>query len=236
MKRLALFTLLLLPALVHAQGVVIFPAVVPPAAVVPAAFDTVSRSVAANISAVTLSVDINISNNSNRMVLIYVRHDDVGADSVKLVNGGTTLYGTRMVYAANALSCWTIDDPPVGLATITAYFNSGDPPSASLSAMSFYNAISIDSLVVSSSSGTSASVNVVSEPNDLVVDYVWWWDAWPSTRTAGANQTKRMEVQDAQTWKNLISTEPGATSVTMSWDWTSSWQWDQVILNVNRAP
>lgn len=86
------------------------------------------------------------------------------------------------------------------------------------------------------SAASPASITIDSATDDLVVDLLGW--AWNgATMTVGAGQTEDVNLADTLFGGSHAgcSSEPGATSVTMSWTYTGNLNWAMAGLNIKAA-
>jgi hypothetical protein len=150
--------------------------------------------------------------------------DDVLYNSVSFtaVPGGSTndggIYYTALLYLVA---------PTTGTNTFDVVFGGSavfDAGVAILTLTGVDQSAPLGTAAIANGDSTTPSVTVSAATGDLIIDSLCIEHA--GTLSVGAGQTSRVNnVAAAGFIKNAVSTEPGATSVTMSWSDTVGGQW-----------
>lgn len=139
------------------------------------------------------------------------------------------------------ISVWRLLNPAAGSHTVAITHN-GDLPVV-------YTAVSLSgvhqttpegTVVTASGSSATASATVTSAGGELVVDFAAVDQDNGATATVGSGQTQRTNVSSALGLQfldvlGLVSTEPGAGSVTMDWSLSPVDAWKTVAVPVKPA-
>lgn len=193
------------------------------------AFDATSTGSGGAVTSITVSHTT--GSGSNRALVVGVSCvDTIAADTIPtgITYDGSamTLFGSSTKTIGGALSMgvsmWYIKAPSTGANDIVASFNS-EITNVVLGGVSAANARQdppVGTALLTSGTGTSASVTLLSGPDDLVVDVLALDSAavTQTTTAVGAGQTSRWNDDEAQV-AGAGSTELGADgTTTMSWD------------------
>jgi len=172
---------------------------------------------------------------SDRLLLVWVYFDrGAGAyyTSALTYNGSAlTQVGTFTVGTAGYGELWALVNPASGTNTLSAtYSNAGPTAKVAIRALS-YNGVNqttaYGTLATSAGTSTTATVNVTSATDELVVSGVVSNEGGV-TLTVGADQTQRYIVHQlggGGVWSAIFSDEPGAATTTASAGLNSSLAW-----------
>ena len=207
------------------------------------AVDNASQS--STTSATSLTIQ-HTASGSNRLAIVGAytyRGDQAGAvptatyDSTSMSSVTTTLFGSGDVYERISMlylappstttnadvvisASPTQDEIVGGVVTFTGVDQTSplDTPKAEVDDFS-----------------TSSTMDITSETDDMVVDAVAFYNASSDTVTVGASQTEQVDLTGGTTTDDLhMSTEPGSTTTTMSWDYGSvEFYVGQIGVNIN---
>jgi hypothetical protein len=163
----------------------------------------------------------------NRLMLVGISvsnwPDTPSVSSATYAGQALTLVGSAFIDGEGVL-IYSLVNPPSGTANVVIDYSSNPNYGSVVGVMSFTGVDQTTPLgpfAGATGSGTSASVNVSSAPDELVFDTVM--NAYDKAIYVGGNQTQRWNNQGEPTAGG--STEAGASSVTMSWSWTWSNPW-----------
>lgn len=128
---------------------------------------------------------------------------------------------------------WYLINPPVG--TFSATLNASASRNLAGGAMSFtgvHQTAPVGTYAQTGGQGNATSVNVSSAPGEMVVDVVAQRDPGTlETLTVGPLQTEQYRRDHTNTAMRIAgSTEPGASTVTMSWAFTGDPRYAQVAV------
>lgn len=177
---------------------------------------------------------------TNRILLVGVSlRDAVAVTSVTF--GASQL--TELDVADNSglvqASFWYLVNPPVTTATVTVRMD--DMTEAVAGAMLWYNvdqATPFGTVATATGKSATASVDVSSAADEVVVDTMAVRRGGVSPPAAGSGQAQRWALTDGAAVTGVGgggSSEPGAPSVTMSWV-NSNTNWAIVAVPLKRAP
>jgi hypothetical protein len=189
-------------------------------------YDNDADNVATAATSITIS-GLAVGNNANRYMIVGVgTWDATAADTVVSAvtfNGSGTGWGqitSRISGDNNRASLWGKTAPDVATASVVVTL-AGTCAEIGANALSAYG---VDQTTPTGApagadgSASAATVNVTAAADDLVYDCVYCNVG--SAPTVGASQTQRMNMVVVTGSRILTSTEPGATTVTMSWTGT----------------
>ncbi len=160
---------------------------------------------------------------SNRILIVTTAALNSQATAVTFNTAPLTLIGTRIDGDdASRLSMWYLVNPAVGAGTVQVTFDgSGNEKVMGASSWTgVHQTTPIGSFVSNSGSGTTPSVTVSSTAGEVVVDAVSNIDA--GTLTVDPSQTQHWKLTNGDVTGGH-SSEPGDTSVTMSWTMPSDY-------------
>lgn len=148
---------------------------------------------------------------------------------------GNTIYGA-VAQKNQRISMFRKVTPTTG-ANDTVATLPGDTDELTLAALSFTGVDQGDpddtAGTADIDTGTEITQDITSATGDLVVDFVAWFD---QAITVGADQDNLVENDNAGGNDSVAgSSQPGAGTVTMSWDWSLDERAGQVAVNVNAA-
>lgn len=205
--------------------------------------DAVSSADSGGANVETLQWSHTISSGNNRILIVQVALNGGLAGFISSVTyGGSNLTKLDEQNLVDSASIWYLKNPPLGTADIIIDllgFMSAEITGGAVSYKNVNQAASFGAVVKTASffgPTNSASINVNSAANELVIDLIVVDDD-VSGFTVGAGQTKRWSRQTTSAFGGLTaanSDEPGAASVTMSWSWIGNEVW--VILAVPLRP
>jgi hypothetical protein len=197
------------------------------------AFDTSSTSTMTSESVETFSHTCTGSN-----LVLFVHCGGGGNDaSVASVTYNTVslTQGKRETGSAGGFwaEVWYLIAPATGAHNVVVTLNTADDVEV---AASSYTGVAQTSTFgtwasVGNTAGTDHTLDVSSAVGETVVDFAFLSDE-TTDLTAGAGQTERYDY--AGTQRVWSSTEPGATTVTMSWS-DGAFRYDQVAVSMRAA-
>lgn len=131
---------------------------------------------------------------------------------------------------------WSLANPASGSNTIAVTMSAST--TCVSAGVSFTNVLQSDpcgdtSSAVETATGTAVTVDVTSDSNAIVVDFVAWWEVTDAAATVGAGQTQRLNSQGSGGTSGAVSTEGGAGTVTMSWTLGAAAAWATAGVSVN---
>jgi hypothetical protein len=185
-----------------------------------------------------LSWNHTIGAGNNRLLVVCISsHSTHAPVTVQYGSASLTLFGSSAGNYRKAHLFYLVD-PPEGEDTITIDDGFDDNPACG--AISFLGADQVTPLengVAATGSASPATVDVSSASGSLVIGVVAAW-SW-NTLTVGAGQTERWNYANPTYGPaGAGSTEPGDTTITMSWtlDSTSDYNWAMYGVSVKDAP
>ena len=215
-------------------------------------YDTLTESNTGGIGAVTIdqittyaadSSSFSFSHScsgSDRLLIVSV-HCDNGIDVSAVTYAGQSLTLVSQVVHSGGkprVEVWRLIAPPTGSNNVAVTLSGGNSDKVTVGAIT-YNGVNqttpIDGVTSAQGYSTSASVTVVSQVGDLVQDAMAAISAGASSIGSGQTQrySREMGGSGASNHFGVASTEPGATSVPMSWSLTESKEWVIVGFNIN---
>ncbi|MCH8247650.1 MAG: VCBS repeat-containing protein, partial [Bacteroidetes bacterium] len=189
----------------------------------------------AQIAVDAVSTAINITGNGDktfshttsgnyRLMLVGVSIHGTGIVSSVTYNGvSLTNVGVQANGSSARTEIWRLVAPATGTHNVVVTFASMTED-ASLGIITFtgvHQTTPLGTFASTSGSSTSASVNVSSATGELVFDHIAVINA---TVTVGSGQVQRWNVMGSEA-RAAGSTEPGATTTTMSWSRGTSGPW-----------
>jgi hypothetical protein len=184
-----------------------------------------------------------IGANANRALVVCVQYFDAGTGRRTTgVNWNSGIQAlTRRVQQVNGnwiSEIWTLETPGAASSTVVVTFTGVVRVVAG--ALSYYNVRQNGGHFrgTASNTGTSAapSVTIPSTAYDLVIDSMAADGGSSITATVGANQTQLWNLFRGTAFSAAVrgctSTEPGQTSVTMSWSLNFSVQWATTAISL----
>lgn len=150
---------------------------------------------------------------------------DAAANPTGVTYNGVSmaLLGVSAYASSVGATLWGLVAPAAGSNNVVVTWGSGTNNPRSAGAISFSGVdqtTPVGTVNTATSNGTTApSTTVSSASGEWVVDAVGIFQAsgTATTATVGADQTERVNHAQTTSRKLLMSTEPGASSVTMSW-------------------
>jgi hypothetical protein len=194
-------------------------------------------------SAGTLLSWSHTTSGSDRILIVSFTAETTGCSVSSATYAGSPM--TR-IDRINTVEMWFILAPAIGTNTITLNLSgceggflvpSSDYAAGAHSYTGVSQSVPLGTSAIASGTGTTASVNVSSATGELVVDAVGVRSS-NAAPVVGAGQTQRYSNVSNLT-RNAGSSEPGATTVTMSWtlhSTTDSWGIIAVPLRQTGAP
>jgi uncharacterized repeat protein (TIGR01451 family) len=169
---------------------------------------------------------------SNRILIVAVSVRDGNISTTGVWYGGTFLSqigGQTATGNQSRTEFWYLLAPPAGTANVFVIMSASKRIVASAISFTGVNQTTpLGNFVGATAQSTTASVNVSSRAGELVLDTVCT-NGDANTLTVNAGQTKRWDLfsgtGDASNARAGGSTEPGASSVTMSWTLGLSKAW-----------
>jgi hypothetical protein len=166
----------------------------------------------------------------NRLMLVGISVSEYGMPSVNsatYAGQALTLVGSAYKQTGDyyeGVLIYYLKNPPSGTANVVIDYSSNPDYGSVVGIMTFTGVDQTNPLgpfASATGSSSSASVNVSSAPGELVFDTLM--NAYNKAVYVGAGQTQRWNNQGEPTAGG--STEPGASTVTMSWSWSWSNPW-----------
>ncbi|MDP2632263.1 MAG: hypothetical protein Q8P25_00880 [Candidatus Curtissbacteria bacterium] len=196
------------------------------------AFDAVANSTCTACSSLTYS---HTTSGSNRLLLVFVGFDDFPANITDVTYGGVSLtFVDGQTVGGRRIELWRLIAPATGANDVVASFSANTAILAgSMSYAGVNQTTPLGTAAKASGVSTSASVDVSSGTGEIVADGVLGVFAQPQSFTVGGGQTERWN-QEQGDMDQAGSTEPGATTVTMSWTASCSCDWTIVGVSVKR--
>ena len=179
-------------------------------------------------SSVTFALNIT---GSDRYLNVGAVVDDITTDITGITYNSVALsFINRLIGGGSTNEMWELINPDTGNNNVVVNWNSsGDFVSAgAISVTGVDQTTPSDGFQSSSGTSTSASVNVTSATDDFVIDSIETFN----TASVGAGQTQRYAESGFDQHKG--STEPGASSVTMSWSFAST-NFNLIAVNVKQV-
>ncbi|QTN31576.1 DUF11 domain-containing protein [Akkermansiaceae bacterium] len=184
----------------------------------------------------TVSVNHTTGSGSNRLMLVGLSYEDDDNDGFKVPSvsyAGLPL--TRLIQRASAVEAgseiWYLINPPSGAGTVTvATAGAGATDDEIVVGVSTFSGVNqanpFGTAVSAIGSSGPATVNVSSASGELVFDTVALDDSRRVTVGSGQAQQWNLNTDNAGDGvSGAGSTEPGASSVTMSWTLTNNDDW-----------
>ncbi len=217
------------------------------------AVDNATSGNGGNTNVTTLSFSHTVNAGSNRLLLVGV-HTRNGSATVSSVTWGT---GSACTSTCTPNSCrcalTQVASEPAGTANLTQIWRLVNPPAATANvnitvnistrlvggAVSFFGVDQTTPLgtpAVATGTNGTPSVTVASNTGQLVVDAVT--ANGNTTLTVGSGQTQQYNTGTGTSSSNVLgagSTEPGASSTTMSWTLGSARPWSIVAVPLRPA-
>ena len=178
---------------------------------------------------------------SNRLLVIEVALVDGASDkavsSVQYAGASLTRLAEKVHTAGSPrLDVWYLVNPSSGANNVEVILENDNK--ASIGAVSFTGVeqtTPVNGTSTSQGTGTSGSVTVASQPNDLVVDAIA--SIADGSPIVGSGQTQQwndeMGGSGASSSFGAGSTEDGASSVSMDWSLSEQKEWVMIGFNVN---
>ena len=187
----------------------------------------------------TETFSLTVSAGDNRLLMVGVgRYNPAEAVSTVTFNGEALEEWadvTNPITTTFRTSVWYMVEPAVATANVVITMAASVDRLAALADVftGVDQTTPLDTAVIDSGLGPDdATVAVSSATDDLVVDFFNCRDA---ATTIGADQTERA-IQTNSPVTMRSSTEPGATSVTMSWSGIANFEnFDEIGININAA-
>lgn len=179
-----------------------------------------------------------VGSGSNRMLIVGVSLLDTGTGKEV---GSVTYGGTSMTQITNLtgsgirIQIFRLMAPAEGTANIVVDIEGISANKAALGAISYFGVdqgTPTENQTSLSSEGTSSSISVTSETDDLVMDIVGTDKAIADT-AAGPGQTRRWTAAAESGKETSSSTESGASSVTMDWNFSTTRKINHIGFNIN---
>jgi hypothetical protein len=177
----------------------------------------------------TLTWQHTVGAGSNRILIVALSHlgDDLTATSVTFGATALTFLGVQGFFNLH-VELWSLLNPPSGTSRITANYGVGEDELVGGSVSYFNVAGTRAPIGANGSSGTSLSVTVASNPNDLVVDSLCLCVGGvdPEPVSPSAPQTAWFDsgtISDGY-WDfvGAGTDKPASSPTTMTWGWSTS--------------
>ena len=195
---------------------------------------SVDNVTSTNSEASSVTFDHTVGSGSDRLLIVQVSMVDVDAakDVTSVTYGGVSM--TEVINEPGKdirVQIFRLINPSVGTASVNVTFEQKNK--AAIGVMSFAGVdqtTPTEGLVSQDGNASSSSITVSSETDDLVVDII----GTDKTISVGSGQTQQW-IEPAENGKESGgSTEPGASSVTMSWS-LSGGKYTHVGFNINSS-
>jgi len=193
------------------------------------ALDSVSTASGSTVS--TLTWSHTVGSGSNRVLMVGTSLRDGNKTVTTVTYGGTPL--TRRGFQngagnANRVEIWSLIAPSSGTANVVVSLSGTiDVVGGAISFSGVDQATPFGTFVSAQGTSTAPSVTATSAAGEVVLDTLAT-DGDAASATVGAGQTEQWNLATGVAGGNVIgagSTEPGASSVVMSWTLGVSKQW-----------
>lgn len=151
-------------------------------------------------------------------------------DSVGMTQIGNTLFGTA---DDEEITFFRLVNPNTGANDIVASVSPSQELTVGAISFNGVDQTTPDNGAAGTTTNASTEItqDVSSEAGDLVLDCVGWYN---QNITVGSGQTQQvLNNNGAGNDSVALSTQPGAGTVTMSWDWSSTETAGQCAININ---
>lgn len=201
--------------------------------------------------AVAFSAASSVSSTAASSVLLWT-HNEPNSSAVALatlhtvnnpVSPTATYAGSSMTLiedsgGSSGVRIFRINNPSTGAQTISMTFGTAQRRAGTAVSFTGANLAATFSTAFAAGLSSSPSVTIASAAGDMVVDFLS--QNTPSSvasMVAGSSQTERARALFGATSEHpaLTSTEPGQTSVTMSWSGGGSASWRLAAINIAAA-
>ncbi len=188
-------------------------------------------------SATSLTWSHTVSAGSNRVLVVELAIDGLGAPASSVTYGGVALTQIGRGTGNHAVELWALINPTVGTANVVASFSGS---TAAAGGASTFNGVAqtigtaFGTFVSATGTGTTASVTASSAAGEQVIDVLYWRNSPATSATPGAGQTANWS-QTNTTMGGGSSLEAGATSVVMSSNLSGSAQWEIAAVSMKTA-
>jgi hypothetical protein len=187
-------------------------------------FDAASSSTCSPCTSLTFQHTVT-TGGSNRIIVVGVA-TTYATDVTGVTYAGVAMdfIGAASVAAQINVEMYQKTNPATGSNNVVASFaQSTDAAAGATSFTGVHQTTPTGTFASATGSGTAPSVNVTSAADEVVIDTVG--NNSGATATVGAGQTERWNQPIPGLVTGAGSTEPGASSVTMSWTLSSSINW-----------
>lgn len=180
-----------------------------------------ATSVGAAVSASSVTVSHTVSG-SNRLLIVFANGEIFGETFTGVTYNGVAMTEIRQAAVATFWrhSAWYLIAPATGTANIVATL-SGTVDRPALQAISLTGVDQTTPIGTYgeqiTASGTAKTVNVSSASGELVIDCLFTTGAAGWGLTPGSGQTAEISEHEHSSMASRISSEAGASTVTMSW-------------------
>lgn len=188
-------------------------------------FDFASSLSGTAVSQLTFS---HTCSGTNRYICVGAGNYRPSTQNINTVTfNGVALSEVYEAQAAQNLAYWELVNPDATTANVVVTWSAAADEIAA-GAVSCTNVHQTTprrgTYAIANGSSTTATVNIASNTDDLVIDMVVWDN--PNGITGGASQTERWSREDVDGYSSYgQSTEPGAATTTMSWTAVASNAW-----------
>ena len=188
-------------------------------------------------SAASLTWSHTVSAGSNRVLVVELAIDGLGAPASSVTYGGVALTQIGRGTGNHAVELWALINPTVGTANVVASFSG---TTAAAGGASTFNGVAqtigtaFGTFVSATGTGTTASVTASSAAGEQVIDVLYWRNSPATSATLGAGQTANWS-QTNTTMGGGSSLEAGATSVVVSSNLSGSVQWEIAAVSMKTA-
>ena len=187
--------------------------------------------------ATSLTWSHTVSAGSNRVLVVELALDGLGAPASSVTYGGVALTQIGRGTGNHAVELWALINPTVGTANVVASFSG---TTAAAGGASTFNGVAqtigtaFGTFVSATGTGTTASVTASSAAGEQVIDVLYWRNSPATSATPGAGQTSYWS-QTNSTMGGGATLEAGAASVVMSSNLSGSVQWEIAAVSMKTA-
>lgn len=186
------------------------------------------------------SLSHTIGNGNDRLLIVGITLLDTSTgkkvDTVTYAGVGLTQFKNT---AANnhRIQMFRLAAPPSGTATIDIQLEGTSENKAAIGAVSFFRTnqdTPVTNIGTSTGDRGSSSITVSSMSDDMVMDYIGT-DKLIDDTAPGSGQTLQLKALAEQGKQSAASTEPGASSVSMDWNFSTTRKFNHVAFNIKHS-
>ena len=176
---------------------------------------------------------------TDRLLTVCVVNDDTAVAVTDVTFDGSSLSKLTDVQHSGGkprVEVWYSLNPPVKTANVVVTLASGKKTTIGVISLTGVDqSTPIDGTTTNTGSTSPATVSVTSASGDLVIDCMGTIPDPTEAPKVGSNQTEQWTLEEGGSIRGGGSTEPGGSSVTMSWTLPEDKDWASIGFNVNAA-